>query len=105
MSQEKKQDLILKALGVFKTSMEGAIDTVVNIRDTLDEALREMGNDDMLQATFMQARDTLARLYDARHEYMKFQAMMTHIVVYAHKHDEALKEESDEGQEGHETDQ
>ena len=104
MSQNKK-DLILKALDVFKTSMEGTIDTVVNIRDTLDEALREMGNDDMLQATYMQARDTLARLYDARHEYVKFQAMMTHIVVYADKQDEALKEESHEGQEKHEADQ
>lgn len=103
---ENKSQLILKALQVFKTSMEGTIDTVVNIRDTLDEALREMGNDDMLQATYMQARDTLAKLYDARHEYVKFEAMMTHIVVYADKHDEALKEGSDEGeQEGHEADQ
>lgn len=102
---ENKSQLILKALQVFRMSMEGAIDTVVNIRDTLDEALREMGNDDMLQATYMQAKDTLARMYDARHEYMKFQAMMAHIVVYADKHDEALKEGSDEGQEGHEADQ
>lgn len=101
----EKNELILKALGVFKTSLEGTIDTVVNIRDTLDEAIREMGPDDMLQATYMQARDTLARLYDARHEYVKFQAMMTHIVVYADKHDEALKEGSDEGQERHEADQ
>lgn len=98
MSQDKTQ-LIMKALQVFGNSLLGTIDTVVNIRDTIEESISELGHDAMLEATLMQARKTHESLCQASADFQQFRLMMLHITNVVEK------EESHEGQKGDETDQ
>ncbi len=97
---ENKTKLIMQALEVFDSSLSATIDTVVNIRDTIEESVAELGHDAMLEATLMQARKTHASLCQASADFQQFRLMMLHIT------DVVNREESHEGeQERQEADQ